>query len=232
VCKIGYGGERCETRLIGQSVQKMEEDGATSAGVVGGVILAIILLIIIILVVIYYRRRLRRLKDELAYVTYTTDPNPSPDRRHFDNPVYAYPGVPAGASGVSLNNTGTKHIYNDLGMKSNLAKAKLGDEDTETFIEKGACGGYSEEKCLKSKADLLYNPNIYHSIEDLKPSSSKKEPFYDEVKDRSSNGKTSGSNPTDVYDHLQYNRPTNDMKPQYHRMDDTLKKGQSISKDV
>lgn len=48
----------------------------------------------------------------------------------------------------------------------------------------GACGGPGEEKCLKSKADYLYNPNIYHSIEDLKPSSSKKEPFYDEVKDR------------------------------------------------
>lgn len=232
VCKIGYGGERCETRLIGQSVQKMEDDSSTSAGVVGGIILAIISLIIIILLIIYYRRRLRRLKDELAYVTYAADPNPSPDRRHFDNPVYAYQGVPVGAAGTSLNNTGTKHIYNDLGMKSNLAKAKLGDEDSETYTEKGACGGSSEEKCLKSKADYLYNPNIYHSIEDFKPSSSKKEPFYDEVKDRSCDGKASDSSNTDVYDHLQYNRPANDIKPQYHRMEDTLKKGKNTSKDV
>ncbi|GFT40076.1 hypothetical protein NPIL_359701 [Nephila pilipes] len=59
------------------------------------------------------------------------DPNPSPDRRHFDNPVYAYQGVPPPST--SLNNTGTKHIYNDLGMKSNLNKTKLGDEDSETY---------------------------------------------------------------------------------------------------
>lgn len=215
----------------------MEDDAATSAGVVGGITLAIISLIIIIGVIIYYRRRLQRLKNELAYVTYAADPNPSPDRRHFDNPVYAYQGVPAAASGVSLNNTGTKHIYNDLGMKSNLAKAKLGDEDsetyTETYAEKGACGGYGEEKCLKSKADSLYNPNIYHSIEDLKPSSSKKEPFYDEVKDTRAQGKAAESSNTVEYDHLQYKRPTNDIKPQYHRMDETLKKGgQNNSKDI
>lgn len=61
----------------------------------------------------------------------------SADRRHFDNPVYAYQGVPP--TSTSLNNTGTKHIYNDLGMKSNLTKAKLGDEDSETYAcaEKG-----------------------------------------------------------------------------------------------
>lgn len=59
------------------------------------------------------------------------------DRRHFDNPVYAYQGVPVGAAGTSLNNTGTKHIYNDLGIKSNLAKAKLGDEDSDVYVEKG-----------------------------------------------------------------------------------------------
>lgn len=59
------------------------------------------------------------------------------DRRHFDNPVYAYQGVPLNGASTSLNNTGTKHIHNDLGMKSNLAKAKLGDEDSDTYTEKG-----------------------------------------------------------------------------------------------
>lgn len=216
---------------MGQSVQKIDDDNSsTSAGVVGGVVLAVILLIAIILVVLYYRRRLKRLKDELAYVTYAADPNPSPDRRHFDNPVYAYQGVPPPST--SLNNTGTKHIYNDLGMKSNLNKAKFGDEDSETYAcaEKGACGGLGEDVCLKSKVDLEYNPNIYHSIEDIKPNLSKKEPFYDEVKDRNFDVKASSSD-VGVYDHLQHNRPTNDIKPQYHRMEDSLKKGQS-AKDL
>lgn len=55
---------------MGQSVQEMGDgSGSTSAGVVGGVTLAIVLLIAIVLVVLYYRRRLKRLKDELAYVT-------------------------------------------------------------------------------------------------------------------------------------------------------------------
>lgn len=59
------------------------------------------------------------------------------DRRHFDNPVYAYQGVPLNGASTSLNNTGTKHIHNDLGMKNNLAKSKLGDEDFDTYTEKG-----------------------------------------------------------------------------------------------
>ncbi|GFU49677.1 hypothetical protein NPIL_446911 [Nephila pilipes] len=45
--------------------------------------------------------------------------------------VYAYQGVPL--SSTSLNNTGTKHIHNDLGMKSNLNKTKLGDEESDTY---------------------------------------------------------------------------------------------------
>lgn len=218
---------------MGQSVQKMEEDGGTSsAGVVGGVTLAIVLIIVIVLLVLYYRRRLKRLKDELAYVTYAADPNPSPDRRHFDNPVYAYQGVPAAGCSGPLNNTGSKHIYNDLGTKSNLAKAKIGDDDADSYTEKGACGGYGEEVGLKLKSDLDFNPNIYHSIEDIKPSLSKKEPFYDEVKDRNCDAKAGACSDGDMYDHLQYNRPTTDMKPQYHRMGDTLKKGQKSASDL
>ncbi|GFT02425.1 hypothetical protein NPIL_83421 [Nephila pilipes] len=132
ICKCGYGGDNSEIRLMGQSVKKMDDDNSsTSAGVVGGVTLAIVLLIALILVTLYYRRHLKRLKDELAYETYAADPNPSPDRRHFDNLVYAYKGVPPPST--SLNDTGTKDIYNDLGMKSNLNKAKLGDEDSETY---------------------------------------------------------------------------------------------------
>ncbi|GFU18873.1 EGF-like domain-containing protein [Nephila pilipes] len=42
ICKYGYGGENCEIRLMGQSVQTMDEDNSyTSAGVVGGVTLAV-----------------------------------------------------------------------------------------------------------------------------------------------------------------------------------------------
>lgn len=214
---------------MGQSVQKIEDDGSSSAGVVAGVTLAIILLVAIILVVLYYKRRLKRLKDELAYVTYAADPLQSPDRRHFDNPVYAYQGVPPPGSSAPLNNTNTKHIYNDLGTKSNLAKAKLGEEDDDDCMtEKGACGGFGDDSELKSKLDFEYNPNIYHSIEDLKPNLSKKEPFYDEVKDRNSDARmsTSSDGNGNVYDHLQYNRPSTEMKPQYHRMGDTLTKAQ------
>ncbi|GFU13606.1 hypothetical protein NPIL_429071 [Nephila pilipes] len=108
-----------------------DDNSSTSSGVVRGVTLAVVLLIVIILVILYYRRHLKRLKDELAYVTYAADLNPSPDRRHFDNPIYAYQGVPPPST--SLNNTGTKHIYNDLGIKSNLNKAKLGHEESETY---------------------------------------------------------------------------------------------------
>ncbi|GFS89595.1 hypothetical protein NPIL_315551 [Nephila pilipes] len=80
---------------------------------------------------LYYRRHLKRLKEELAYEKYAADPNQSLDRRHFDNPVYTYLGVPPPST--SLSNTGTKHIYDDLGMKRNLSKTKLGVEDSETY---------------------------------------------------------------------------------------------------
>ncbi|GFU20644.1 protein draper [Nephila pilipes] len=98
---------------MGRSVRKMDDDNSyTSAGVVT---LGVVLLIALILVTLYYRRRSKRLKDELAHEQMLI--------RHFDNPVYAYQGVPPPST--SLNNTGTKHIYNDLGMKSNLNKAKF-----------------------------------------------------------------------------------------------------------
>jgi hypothetical protein len=54
-----------------------------------------------------------------------------------------------------------------------------------------ACGEASnvyaelEEKKLN---DPNFNPNIYHSIEDLKRIVDKKEPFYDEIKRKSVEG--------------------------------------------
>ncbi|CAG2184321.1 unnamed protein product [Oppiella nova] len=45
----------------------------------------------------------------------------------------------------------------------------------------------------------------------------KKEPFYDEVKRRSAEG--IGEPSTSSYDHLHYDRPRSDIKPNYQRLD-------------
>lgn len=219
----------------------VEEDTRSNSGIMVGTILAVILvLVILVCIVFYYRRRVHRLKDELAYVTYTADPRPPPDHRHFDNPVYAFQAVPLdGALNNAPGASNIKHIHNDLSCtKSNIQKAKLEymeEEDTQSL--KGACG-VADGHGGKVK-DFDFKPNIYQSIEDLKSYIDKKEPFYDEVKDKSdaSNlstgccedgkepaGSTSADTDSDAYDHLEYNRPKTEMKPTYYRVDSTLTK--------
>ena len=125
-----------------------------------------------------------KLKHEL-YVTYSASED-GPDRTHFDNPVYSQ-SIP------TANNV--KNIHNNLNnQKSNIQKAKLAYVG-EDFSGEGASGAaqthndYAEvdEKSQKLRESAL-NPNIYHSIEDLKQLVDKKEPFYDEIRRRSGEG--------------------------------------------
>lgn len=220
----------------------IEEEPKSSSGIIVGTVIAVFLVIVIIIcIVFYYRRRVNRLKNELAYVTYTADPRPSPDRRHFDNPVYAFQAVQLdGALNNASGASNIKQIHNDLNCtKSNIEKAKLGycdDDDQDSQSVKGACGVSNDyEEKLK---DFDFKPNIYQSIEDLKCYGDKKEPFYDEVKDKSdasnaSTARCSSSNgspsmnhdaDSDAYDHLEYNRPKTEAKPNYYRLDSTLSK--------
>lgn len=213
--------------LVDRSVMYFEEEPKSNSGIVVGTCVAVLLVVVIVIcIVFYYRRRVSHLKNELAYVTYTADPRPLP--------AVQLDGALNNASGAS----NIKQIHNDLNCtKSNIEKAKLGfcDDDQDSQSVKGACGGNDYESNCK---DFDFKPNIYQSIEDLKAFADKKEPFYDEVKDKGdiSNttvplcpdtrqipGRSSGSD-VDGYDHLEYNRPKTETKPNYFRLDSTLPK--------
>jgi hypothetical protein len=169
--------------LAGFSIQEEEsESKSSSGGLIAGICVTCILLVIALFIVVYYRKRLEKLKHEMAYVSYTAEAGP--DQRHFDNPVY---------SSMPSNNK-VKNFHNNLNnTKSNIEKAKLGcSVDDNSNTELNACAEASnnvyaelEEKKLK---DPNFNPNIYHSIEDLKRIVDKKEPFYDEIKRKSAEG--------------------------------------------
>jgi hypothetical protein len=179
----GFTGENCDIRLAGFSIQEDEsESKSSSGGLIAGICVTCILLVIALFIVVYYRKRLEKLKHEMAYVSYTAEAGP--DQRHFDNPVY---------SSMPSNNK-VKNFPNNLNnTKSNIEKAKLGcSVDDNSNTELNACAEASnnvyaelEEKKLK---DPNFNPNIYHSIEDLKRIVDKKEPFYDEIKRKSVEG--------------------------------------------
>ncbi len=169
--------------MAGFSIQEEEsESKSSSGGLIAGICVTCILLVIALFIVVYYRKRLEKLKHEMAYVSYTAEAGP--DQRHFDNPVY---------SSMPSNNK-VKNFHNNLNnTKSNIEKAKLGcSVDDNSNTELNACAEASnnvyaelEEKKLK---DPNFNPNIYHSIEDLKRIVDKKEPFYDEIKRKSAEG--------------------------------------------
>lgn len=240
VCRYGFTGEYCNIRLVDRSVMYFEEEPKSNSGIVVGTCVAVLLVVVIVIcIVFYYKRRVNHLKNELAYVTYTADPRPPPDRRHFDNPVYAFQAVHL--DGTLNNASGApniKQIHNDLNCtKSNIEKAKLGycdDDDQDSQSMKGACGGNDYESNCK---DFDFKPNIYQSIEDLKSYVDKKEPFYDEVKDKGDISNVTvpictdtrqlagrSSSDADGYDHLEYNRPKTETKPNYFRLDSTLPK--------
>ena len=64
-------------------------------------------------------------------------------------------------------------------------------------------GLYTKEHWQRTDADLG-NPNVYHSIEDLK-----QEHLYDEIKAKEAEQE---------YNHLDYSRPGTSINPHYHRM--------------
>ena len=132
-------------------------------------------------------------------MSYTTS-DEAPDKRHFDNPMYAQSTL-----GITNN---TKTIHNELNNELtttgtvNKFKSNVEVEKSKTCGQQQDCCGaiasgsneetanvYAEvEDRPQRSRDDNYNPNIYHSIEDLKSLGHKKEPFYEEVKRRCDEG--------------------------------------------
>jgi hypothetical protein len=189
VCKYGFAGDMCDIRLKAYLLREDVEESKSSSngGLIAGIVISVLLLISALALVLYYKRRLLKLKHEL-FVTYTAGAEDAVDQRHFDNPIYS--------QSVSAPNN-MKNIHNNLNNnRSNVVKAKLSynTADNTCTVQTDMCGSdasniYAEvdEKTTKFKENNC-NPNIYHSIEDLKRMVNKKEPFYDEVKRRSAEG--------------------------------------------
>lgn len=168
----------------------------------------------LVLIVFYYRRRESNLKTEIAHhVQYTADPlGFSPDRNHFDNPVYTYQGGPKRDNETLLNNA--NRIKNNWHKPSNshMEKARMGIQvgccstDDDEPVPKGAYAvSIDELRRLKNKDADATNPNIYHSIEKL-------DHVYDEIKQKDAKDIET------EYDHLDHTRPVSTLKPHYQRM--------------
>ncbi|XP_076063535.1 uncharacterized protein LOC143038370 isoform X2 [Oratosquilla oratoria] len=154
------------------------------------------------------------------------------DKHHFDNPVYAYQSVNKPTSPMvengGLNNEVT--IKNNLSIKGdkNREREKFGtfsfDDDGASSV--GAVGGHYDVPSAKLKAleaDATNpNLNIYHSIESLKDNRLF-DHVYDEIRQ-----KPQVREPDSEYDHLNYSRPVNDIKPHYYRMASALRKSQDL----
>lgn len=230
VCRLGFTGSECFINLadqrVGQAnIEKPSDDSSSVvAWMVVGIIIALLLIILAFGAIIYLHRRNRRLKQELAYVTYTADPRGSSDQTHFDNPVYTYQSV---AMNTNLNNSlangAVKQIHNNIAVANrpgasakNIEKAKLAELEDDP-VDDGAVGGMSSAKL--NFHEEAYNPNLYSSIEDLKVADKAvSNHLYDEVKTKNADKVL---DPNEGYDHLEYNRPSSERKPHYHRMDST-----------
>lgn len=231
VCKHGYTGKDCDVQLVSQRVQERVTDNASNGNVVlvAGLFLAVTLVAVIILLSLHYRKRVATLKDVLAHVHYVADPVIVSDRHHFDNPVYSYNGSSANPRTIpsdgKLNNSQIKNnnliAQRTMVKENNLDKQKFAnrtiaapnrgeDDDVESVTYTGgACSSTGSSTCptLRSKnleADLV-NPNLYHSIEDLKL-----DHVYEQIKSKAMEA--------DQYDHLNYTRPTGSRRPHYQRM--------------
>ncbi|KAF7278127.1 hypothetical protein GWI33_008745 [Rhynchophorus ferrugineus] len=104
-----------------------------------------------------------------------------------------------------LNNT--NRVFNNLQKPSNVDRAKIGiaccSTDDDDYPTKSSYGSqYDEFSRLKNKDADATNPNIYHSIE-------KVDHVYDEIKHKDIDLE---------YDHLDYTRPVNTLKPHYQKM--------------
>lgn len=170
--------------------KRITTENAPQESKISMVVFAFFLVIVVVGIcgiVVYYNRRVTDLETEVARVHYIADPGVN-DPNHFDNPVYSMKGHEDNSS--LLNN----QVHNDLGpfKSSNLDK------------DGAQCYGYGSTLLKNREADAN-NPNVYHSIEDLKL-----EHVYDEIK-----GKETAEQ---EYDHLDYSRPGTSWKPHYQRM--------------
>jgi hypothetical protein len=208
ICRHGYAGKDCDESIVLSRVrQPSSDDNSNYGSVIAGVIVAIVAIVAAGCIFVYYRRRVSNLKTEIAHVQYIADPNAfSPDRNHFDNPVYSYQGGVKRDNEHLLNNS--KQIRNNLHKptNTNLERARLGvaccSTDDDDFK-----GSYSSDELqsLKNREADATNPNIYHSIDKI-------DHVYDEIKQK---------DVKDIeleYDHLDYTRPVTTLKPHYQRM--------------
>jgi len=187
------------------------EKSSTSA--FAGICVAILVIAAFIMVLLYYRNRVAGLKNVIhAHVQYGADPlTINQDRFHFDNPVYSF-GQTSTTVGMvnehqTLNNC---QIKNNLTKSNNLAKAGCSSslmDDSDSY----GLPSTSSSSFKNMEADLN-NPNIYHSLDDLKS-----ENLYDEIEDK----KLAAAE--QEYDHLDYQRPNGTWKPHYQRMSTSLK---------
>uniref|UniRef100_A0AAR5PB67 EGF-like domain-containing protein n=2 Tax=Dendroctonus ponderosae TaxID=77166 RepID=A0AAR5PB67_DENPD len=207
MCKHGYSGENCEESNI---LQLLKEKEPGNTGVIVAVIMvSAVFVAVVLLLIFYYKRRVTNLKTEIAHVQYIADPSGfSPDRNHFDNPVYTYQAPIKRSNEVLLNNG--NRIINNLHKpgNANLDRAKISmaaccSTDDEEYVPKGAYGTNLEElRMLKNRDADATNPNIYHSVDHV----------YDEIKQKDIKDMEL------EYDHLDYTRPVSTLKPHYQRM--------------
>jgi hypothetical protein len=155
----------------------------------------------------YHRKKVATLKSVIAHVQYVADPS-TDGRHHFDNPVYSMGSSFRNDSFNSrLNNAQIKNNLNINLKENNLNKMRLDDTDSLTYV--GTCSTATCSSVISKNVEADGgNPNLYHSIEDLKT-----DHLYDEIKHKE----------YDQYDHLNYTRPNGTWKPHYQRMSSTLK---------
>lgn len=207
VCRHGYTGDSCDRSILYEPSTQQEETGYAS--VVAGIMVALMLVGVIVALLFYYRRRVANLKTQIVHVQYIADAQSlSPDRNHFDNPVYSYQTGPRKDDDIGLLNN-THHIRNNLVKQNNtnLERQRSGTAGSSTEDDlKDANGINSADfNSLKNRDADATNPNIYHSIEKL-------DHVYDEIKQK---------DVKDIeleYDRLDYSRPVSTWKPQYQRM--------------
>jgi len=129
-------------------------------------------------VLFYYRRRVKNLKAEINHVVKYMSEDPA-NARNFDNPVYQYqPSVNTDTSTLLH-----RHGINNLRQTKPRTLDQLNNFDHDSNSS-GRAASYSlqyDPTLLNQKnleADST-NPNLYHSIEDLKDYH-----LYDEIKQK------------------------------------------------
>lgn len=190
-----------------------EETGvpSSSIGIWAGICLTLLLVIAFFMLILFqYKKKLHQVKEELNYVTYTSDRSGSCGASSTGNlssvPVYAQ----VNANEVSIPNNSVKHfVVNDLKSghqckESNLERAAVlkkeaaCDPDFPSILPtKSGIGSASgsvgataaaydipdlplPELPLDATPRRPFNPNLYHSST---PKEVDKEPIYEELKD-------------------------------------------------